>query len=315
MDASGEAIEQGYWQAVQGVDTIAAYDMYLDDYPRGGFVSEAQARIAALKTEPVREAQALEQALRLSRNLRRDIQRGLSLLGFDPRGVDGVFGPGSRQAIGAWQTANGFSATSYLTEEQIALLRAQSEEEARQRRVEAERQDRRYWRELGRGADEASLRAYLERYPDGLFADVALDRLEEIEEDRRAEAAQAERNAWDKARTADTAAAYREFLNAYPQGSFAPDARQRLAELVGPDDSAAEIARARQEERRFTSTLVGRALIEQRLVQFNGNPGPVDGKFTRETRQAIQSFQRANNLPVTGYISEETMVRLMAGGR
>ena len=43
------------------------------------------------------------------------------------------------------------------------------------------------------------------------------------------------------------------------------------------------------------------------------DPGQVDGKFTKKTRKAIRQFQRARRLPVTGYVSRNTMVRLMAG--
>ena len=35
--------------------------------------------------------------------------------GHDPRGVDGIFGPGTRAALSAWQTAEGLEATGYLT--------------------------------------------------------------------------------------------------------------------------------------------------------------------------------------------------------
>ena len=49
-------------------------------------------------------------------------------MGFNTRGVDGVFGPGSRNAIGEWQASKNLPATSYFSESQIATLRAESEE-------------------------------------------------------------------------------------------------------------------------------------------------------------------------------------------
>lgn len=316
----GTAIELGFWQAVQALDTIAAYRVYLGEYPEGAHRQEAQDRIAYLREEPEREAQSTEKGLDLSRDDRREIQRNLSLLGYDPRGIDGIFGPGSRAAIGAWQEANGFGKTGYLTGNQVLRLRDQAraeaerqEEEARRRRAELERQDRAYWQETGRGSDEAGLRAYLDRYPDGLFADVAQDRLDEIEETKRAEAAREERDAWDAARNADTIDSYRAFLNTYPNGTFAGAARARLDELTEADRNAAAIAEARRQERQFTATLVARIIIEQRLAQLGADPGPADGNFTRQTRRAIRQFQRARDLPVTGYVSQITMVRLMAG--
>jgi hypothetical protein len=55
-----------------------------------------------------------EEALALNRSKRVDIQRRLALAGFDPKGLDGVFGPRTREAIADFQTAWGFPATGYL---------------------------------------------------------------------------------------------------------------------------------------------------------------------------------------------------------
>jgi hypothetical protein len=55
---------------------------------------------------PAELARDTEAALGLSRNARRQIQRHLSLLGYDTRGVDGIFGRGTRAAVTAWQKAN-----------------------------------------------------------------------------------------------------------------------------------------------------------------------------------------------------------------
>ena len=112
---------------------------------------------------------------------------------------------------------------------------------------------------------------------------------------------------------ADTEEAYRAFLNSYPDSRFAAAAKARLDELTEAGRNAEVIARAREEERQFTGTLVARILIEKRLQQFGINPGPADGNFDHLTRRAIRRFQRERDLPVTGYISRDTMVRLMAG--
>jgi peptidoglycan hydrolase-like protein with peptidoglycan-binding domain len=66
----------------------------------------AQPRIAA--------SEETEAALGLKRSARVDVQRRLALAGFDPRGLDGVFGPQTRGAITDFQTAWGFPATGYL---------------------------------------------------------------------------------------------------------------------------------------------------------------------------------------------------------
>lgn len=318
--ANPQAVEQGFWSAVQAIDTPEAYDVYLGAYAQGQHRGEAQERIKWLRDEPERQARDGELALKLTREARREIQRNLSLLGFDPRGIDGMFGAGSRAAITAWQRDNAFEETGFVTGNQLLRLREQAktraaelEEEARERRVQQERLDRAYWRDTGRNGDEAGLRAYLKRYPDGQFADIANARLGEIEEARRAETAREEREAWDGARDANTVAAYRQFLQTYPDSGFADAARDQLLTLEEDNNNAAAIDRARDEERKFAGVGVARMLIEQRLARLGTKPGEVDGKFTEETRQAIRRFQRNRQLPVTGYVSKATMVQLMGG--
>ena len=63
-----------------------------------------------------------EADLGLSLQQRRAVQAGLTQRGFDTRGVDGVFGQGTRNAIAAWQRANDLEATGYLTAAQYDRL-------------------------------------------------------------------------------------------------------------------------------------------------------------------------------------------------
>ncbi|PZO68505.1 MAG: hypothetical protein DI636_08945 [Pelagerythrobacter marensis] len=63
-----------------------------------------------------------ERALGLSVAQRSAVQAGLTRRGFDTRGVDGTFGPGTRRAIANWQRANDLSSTGYLTGAQFQRL-------------------------------------------------------------------------------------------------------------------------------------------------------------------------------------------------
>lgn len=65
-----------------------------------------------------------EAALGLNRDQRRTVQAGLTRRGFDTRGVDGIFGRGTRNAIAAWQRANDLKQTGYLTARQVERLMA-----------------------------------------------------------------------------------------------------------------------------------------------------------------------------------------------
>lgn len=79
---------------------------------------------------------------------RQEIQNRLTLLGYDTRGADGIFGPGTRQALEAWQDSNGLDVTGFLDAAQRDMLVRQSEvqysdfleemrlEEAEQQRVQ-----------------------------------------------------------------------------------------------------------------------------------------------------------------------------------
>ena len=63
-----------------------------------------------------------EDALNLAGSARRRIQRGLSAAGFEPGPADGRFGPGTREAVRAWQRERGVPATGYLNAEEADEL-------------------------------------------------------------------------------------------------------------------------------------------------------------------------------------------------
>jgi peptidoglycan hydrolase-like protein with peptidoglycan-binding domain len=315
------AEEEAAWAKAREAGSIAGYEAYVAAFPQGRFATLARSELERLRNDPVVQAQAAETALGLSRDARRTVQRQLALLGHDPRGIDGLFGRGSRAAISAWQQAQGLRATGYLDREQLLRLEAQAarraaelEAEAAARQAEQERQDRNFWSQTGAAGDEAGLRAYLRRFPDGLFADVATDRLAVIEEDRRAQAAGRDRAAWDTARAAQSVAAYRSYLAEFPQGAFAAEAEARIAELEaeaagGPDRERAEAAEAA-----LGLNALARRLIERRLEGLGYDPGEVDGAFDERARRAIRRFQAARELAATGYVDQPTMVALLAGG-
>lgn len=87
--------------------------------------------IVAPQAEPARTWQsANEQSqarLNLSRQGIRDLQARLLVLGFDPNGVDGAVGRGTRAAISAWQQSNDIPVTGYVDAAQLDELRRQSE--------------------------------------------------------------------------------------------------------------------------------------------------------------------------------------------
>lgn len=177
------------WNDAQEANTADSYRSFIFDNPRSPYVEEARRRLDEIERDPIRQAELDESGLNLTRNERRAIQRNLTLLNFNTRGVDGIFGPGTRGAIRNWQQNNGFAQTSYLTTEQINRIDAQArrrtaeiEAEEERARAEALALDRDYWDETGARGTVAGYRAYLERYPEGAFAEEARNRLAAVQE-------------------------------------------------------------------------------------------------------------------------------------
>lgn len=316
----GASPSAAYWDLAQSQDSIDAYQLYLNRYPNGTHAAAATARIAALMAQPALRAKVAEDAINLSRDQRSAVQQYLTILKYDPKGVDGIFGQGTRGAISRWQKSNGYDDTGYLTRDQITKLSAHGEKraaeldiEAKARQATIDRQDRTYWEQTGKAGDEPGLRAYLKNYPDGLFADLAQQGLDKIEAARRADAQTADRADWDVARKADTIAAYREYLASRDKPVFKAEANARIANLQQNDQYSAQMNQAKVTEEALGLPAMAKNLTEQRLAQMGLKPGKVDGVFTPETRRAIRRYQEARGLTATGYLDQTTVAQLLAG--
>ncbi len=321
VNPEGPDAETIFWQSTREQGTPEAFDAYLKRYPKGRFADLARTEATRIRAEPGREARLAEQALVLTRDDRRAIQRALSLLDFNPRGIDGLFGAGSRTAILAWQKANAHSPTSYLSRDQVVQLLSQADRRSAEleaaaalRKAEQERQDQLYWNQTGAAGDEVGLRAYLKRFPDGLFAELAGDRLAIIEAAAREQAAAKDRAAWDGAEAGDTIASYRDYLAVFPKGAFAAEAKARIEALGADAADSDKQAQWQATEDALGLSDVARSLIEGRLEALELRPGETDGVFDDQTRRAIRRFQSARQLEVTGYLDQTTMVSLLAGG-
>lgn len=312
------ALELNRWNQAKQTDTVASYQAYLKQYPNGTYSEQARTAIEAIKSEPNRADRVLEDRLGLTRAQRQDIQRDLSLLGYNTRGIDGIFGRGTRTAISNWQQQNGFRQTGYLLDEQVVRIDAQAARRAAQLEAEAareqaalDRRDRAFWEETGVSGREADLRRYLARYPDGLYSDAAENLLEQFEAEKMEAAVRADRDAWTTARERNTVRSYRTYLNQQPNGAFRQAAQSRLETLERQDTSQLQQIQAAAAEEALRLNRVTRQLAEQKLAQLGLEPGPVDGTFDRRTRRAIRRFQQARGLKVTGYLNQQAVVMML----
>ena len=303
------------WRSASDANTVEAYESYLKAFPGGEFVRMAENRIQSLTDTPEARAEREEQALDLDRDQRREIQRDLSLLDFNTRGIDGIFGRGTRAAIADWQKSQGFPGTGFLNRDQITRLDAQAERraleleaEAEQRRQDQLRVDLAYWDETGAKGDEAGLRAYLNRFPDGEYSEVAREQLATIERDKRRETDARDRQLWDEATQVNSIQAYRDYLQLSPGGAFRDEAQSRIAALQQIQSNSAA---AREEQALNLSPRTIR-IIESRLESLGLRPGNVDGVLDEDSRRAIRRYQAARNMPETGYLNEPVVVQLLA---
>ena len=140
-----------YWESIKDSDESADFLAYLGRYPDGEYEALARNRLSRLQesaraqveeshaaSAPDAEIQetrvppvspeispdALESSLALNRSERRRIQRGLTLLGFDPGPADGLFGNRTRFAVRSYQKEKGLAQTGYLDADSAKVLLA-----------------------------------------------------------------------------------------------------------------------------------------------------------------------------------------------
>jgi len=313
--APGDFAEETLWALARNGENDVAYRLYLQRYPDGKYAEQARLALGLPAPGSQPSPQAIEQSLDLSRDARREVQSDLTALGFNTRGVDGIFGNGTRTALQNWQDENDFDRTGFLTADQVARIAAQADIRREELRVEAERLERErrradqgFWRETGRSGREEDLRTYLNRYPDGLFAEEAraklseFDRLKEREEDNAAFAQAAERN---------SERSYLRYLRRYPEGIHVQEARNRINEIRRDNANLDDIEQHRDRERALGLNVASALVIEQRLRALGYQVGPVDGQLDTTTRDAISRFQTEQDITATGYLNTATIQRLI----
>ena len=92
--------------------------------------------------------------------------------------------------------------------------------------------DQETWSNIRNTNDIRNFQDYLDKFPTGKYRQEAQQKIDEINrENQRRQAAQAEERAWQTAKNANTINAYDSYLDEYPGGRYASEAKQRKNDL------------------------------------------------------------------------------------
>ena len=123
----------------------------------------------------------VEEELGLNQAVRRQIQQGLRAAGFDPGGADGLFGPRTRGAIRSWQSVRGARSTGYLDGPQVEALRSRGGSpppaSVSAAAADSGALELAFWQSIQNSTTPAEFEAYLRRFPNGVFSELAQVRL------------------------------------------------------------------------------------------------------------------------------------------
>ncbi len=171
------------------------------------------------------------------------------------------------------------------------------------------------WEGVRASGDSSAARRYLERYPNGVFADAA----RELANKPRSDAPQRESSAasqyahWEAVRASNDVAALQGFLDRYPTGLFASTARQMVERLkseaaqrgsqqaaVDPrafagNTTSADEARRRREQ--ADELLVKN--IQTELNRVGCGAGGVDGVWSTRSQSALREFAKLSKAAVS----------------
>ena len=123
----------------------------------------------------------VEEGLGLNQAARRQIQLDLRSAGFDPGAADGLLGPRTRSAIRSWQSARGVRTTGYLDGPQVEALRSQGGSRppvsAGDAAADSTELEVVFWQSIQNSTNPVEFEAYLRRFPNGVFSELAQARL------------------------------------------------------------------------------------------------------------------------------------------
>jgi uncharacterized caspase-like protein len=160
------------------------------------------------------------------------------------------------------------------------------------------------WAVAERRDSMSAMEAFIQRFGDTYYGDLARGRLAEL---RRVELA--------KKKTEDEARAKAD-SERQQVALLQQDAEKKRAEALAAKQKQDEDARAKAEAERQPVTLTAHIQeAQERLYELNYDSGPASGALTRQTEQAIREFEAQLGVPATGRLTVALLQRLRTAGR
>ena len=150
-----------------------------------------------------------------------------------------------------------------------------------------------FWALVEESEVPSDLEAYLEHYPDGVYAPLARIRLAQLRRERRAQ--QTATSPADAATSDGTSVAAASSPPAPPTPAPAVPVPEEVESSLGLGRGA-------------------RRMVQAGLSSLGYEPGPADGLFGARTREAIRRYQGEKGFEATGYLREEETEALVALG-
>ena len=229
--------DESAWDSITKQGSKNAYNGYLDNFPNGKFVREANKEIKKIEAIEAREK---ADAARVYKNLVKNAQRLLQQVGHNIV-VDGMIGNQTANIIRKAQADANQEQTGTVTDALVRYLE-------RQRDLT----DHKQWAEAVAKADEdtslAPYDAYTKKWPKGLHLnDVAAGKAviaKELKKIAKMEAldkarTEADARAWDDAQSEDSLSAYNDYMAFWPTGKFTEEAKHAY-EVVRARDPKSE---------------------------------------------------------------------------
>ena len=268
--APSEDVREAY-AAAERVGTIAAFRTVVDAFPGSAHAEQARTQIARLEAgkAPTEVELLFWESVKDSRHLA-DIEAYLERY---PGGAYEVLARNRLKRLEGASAQPGPSAPAVAAPAPLS--------------VAAERE---FWALVKESDVSSDIEAYLEQYPEGVYAPVARIRLIQLQRERPA-----------------------------PQVAASPTTVPASEDSpVVPAAPAAVLASAGPTPQEVESTLgLGRAqrrLVQRGLASLGYAPGPADGLFGAGTREAIRRYQGAKGFEATGYLRGEESGALVALG-